>query len=64
MPGSPAKPSIAFHIDVLRAYEAARNISFVSYEGYAEYLSEVHRSRVSVNAFFNWIGVLIILIST
>ncbi|KAI8137211.1 hypothetical protein BJV82DRAFT_583937 [Fennellomyces sp. T-0311] len=45
-PGSPKEPRIAFHLELLRAFEILRSISFISYEGFADFVSAFQRERI------------------
>ncbi|KAI8136902.1 hypothetical protein BJV82DRAFT_661688 [Fennellomyces sp. T-0311] len=46
-PGSPSNPKIAFHIELLRAFDILKGICFISYEGFTDFVSSLQRKHVS-----------------
>ncbi|KAI8137590.1 hypothetical protein BJV82DRAFT_674672 [Fennellomyces sp. T-0311] len=52
--GSPLNPKVAFHIELLRAFDILKNISFISYEGFVEFVSSLQRKRVSSSIHRNF----------
>ncbi|KAG2200511.1 hypothetical protein INT45_010247, partial [Circinella minor] len=52
--GSPEKPKIAFHLQLLRAFQILQPISNISYEGFAEFISTFQNERATASMHRNF----------